>query len=77
LTEGRRAPRRNAAAIEAGGQCERVAPLLDEVVVRAGGVDELRELHHHVRACLSCRARLKSLRATGCEARRRPGSATA
>jgi RNA polymerase sigma factor (sigma-70 family) len=65
LTEGRRALRRNALAIEAGGECERVAPLLDRVAVRAGGVDELRELHHHVRTCLSCRARLRSLRVTG------------
>jgi RNA polymerase sigma factor (sigma-70 family) len=77
LTEGRRALRRNAMAIEAGGECERLAPALDQVVVRAGGVDDLRELHGHLRSCLSCRARLKSLRATGGEARRRPGSATA
>jgi RNA polymerase sigma factor (sigma-70 family) len=77
LTEGRRALRRNAMAIEAGDECERLAPVLDKVVVRAGGVDDMRELHGHLRTCLSCRARLRSLRATGGEARRRPGSATA
>jgi RNA polymerase sigma factor (sigma-70 family) len=75
LTEGRRALRRNAMAIEAGGECERLAPVLTRLAVRAGGVDELRELPYHVRSCLSCRARLRSLRATRSKARGRPGSA--
>ena len=69
LTEGRRALRRNAAAIEAGGECERLAPLLERIAGRASGVDDLRGVHGHLRTCLSCRARLKSLRAAGRAAR--------
>jgi hypothetical protein len=63
LTEGRRALRQRAAAIEAGDECARLAPLLSEPV---GRIADVRGLQRHVRACLHCRARLRSLRADQC-----------
>jgi hypothetical protein len=62
ITKGRRALRRNALAIAPGGECERLAPTLAEVGIRAADVDELRAVDGHLRGCLRCRARLKALR---------------
>jgi RNA polymerase sigma factor (sigma-70 family) len=62
LTEGRRALARRLAAIEGGSECTKLAPFL---VVRADGgtpADELAVLHRHLKTCLECRARLRSLR---------------
>jgi hypothetical protein len=64
LAEGRRALRRRTAAIEAGEECERRAPLLGEAVGRCG-VKQRRELRRHLGGCPRCRARLGSLRAAG------------
>jgi hypothetical protein len=65
LTEGRRALRGRATAIEAGEECERLAPLLAQAVSHLGRVDDRDELDRHLGGCLSCRARLGSLRAVG------------
>ena len=61
LTEGRRAPRQKATAIEGGDECERLAPLLSRLADGACGVDDRTGLH--LRTCLSCRTRLRALRA--------------
>jgi RNA polymerase sigma factor (sigma-70 family) len=71
LTEGRRALRQRTAAIEAGEECERLAPLLSEAADRIVGIGELRGVERHVRGCLHCRARLKSLRAVQCRSQNR------
>jgi hypothetical protein len=52
-----------ATAIEAGEECERLAPLLARVVGHLAKVDDRGELHRHLGGCLSCGARLRSLRA--------------
>jgi RNA polymerase sigma factor (sigma-70 family) len=49
LTEGRRALRHRAAAIEAGDECTRVAPLLSEAADRMVGIGELRGMERHLR----------------------------
>jgi RNA polymerase sigma factor (sigma-70 family) len=66
LTEGRRAFARWVAAIEAGVECERFAPLLSALADGGATPDELARLRPHLDSCLSCRAGLRSLR------RRRP-----
>jgi hypothetical protein len=76
LTEGRRALRRRATAIEAGEECARLAPLLAQAVGHLAEVDDRAELQRHLGGCLSCRARLRSLRAVerGPQDHRRPGA---
>jgi RNA polymerase sigma factor (sigma-70 family) len=76
LTEGRRALRRRATAIEAGEECERLAPLLAQAAGHHAEVDDRGELHRHLGGCLSCRARLRSLRAVerGPQDHRRPSA---
>jgi RNA polymerase sigma factor (sigma-70 family) len=66
LTEGRRALRRRTAAIDTGEECERLAPLLADATRRVVGTGELRGLERHLRNCLNCRARVRSLRADQC-----------
>jgi hypothetical protein len=66
LTEGRRALRHRAAAIEAGDECARLAPLLSEATGRMVGTGDVPGLERHLRNCLNCRARLRSLRADQC-----------
>jgi RNA polymerase sigma factor (sigma-70 family) len=76
LTEGRRALRRRAAAIDAGRECERLGPLPVGGVGHLAKVDDRGELHRHLGGCLSCRARLRSLRAVerGPQEHRRPSA---
>jgi RNA polymerase sigma factor (sigma-70 family) len=76
LTEGRRALHRRATAIEAGEECERLAPLLAQAVGHLAEVDDRGELHRHLGGCLSCRASLRSLRAVerGPQNHRRPSA---
>lgn len=62
MTEGRRALRQKAAAIETGEECERLAPRIDGQAGRVRGGD-LVGLGRHVRTCLGCRARLGTARA--------------
>jgi RNA polymerase sigma factor (sigma-70 family) len=63
LVEGRRALLRRIESIEAGAECERLAPLLDALASGAAGAADLGRLRRHLRSCLSCRARLRERRA--------------
>ena len=62
LTEGRQAFRRRLAEIEAGSECERLAPLLSRLVDGEANAEDLSALRPHVRTCLSCRAALREYR---------------
>jgi RNA polymerase sigma factor (sigma-70 family) len=63
LTEGRRAFLDRVAGIEAGGECERLSPLLSKLVDGEATADDLTALRPHIRTCLSCRAALREYRA--------------
>jgi RNA polymerase sigma factor (sigma-70 family) len=63
LTEGRRAFLDRVAGIEAGGECERLSPLLSKLVDGEATADDLAALRPHVRTCLTCRAALREYRA--------------
>jgi hypothetical protein len=69
LTEGRQALRHRAAGIEVGDECRRLAPLLSDATGHMVGTGDVRGLGRHLRNCVSCRARLRSLRANQCEPR--------
>jgi RNA polymerase sigma factor (sigma-70 family) len=63
LTEGRRAFLRRVAAIQRGGECERLAPLLSALADGEASSDDLAVLRPHMKTCLACRAALKEFRA--------------
>jgi RNA polymerase sigma factor (sigma-70 family) len=63
LTEGRRAFVARLAGIEAGSECERVAPLLSALADGEAGPEALASARAHLRGCLTCRARLREFRA--------------
>src|SRR6185503_6085639 len=62
LTEGRKAFLARVAGIEAGSECERLAPLLSKLVDGEATAEDLATLRPHVRTCLSCRAALREYR---------------
>jgi hypothetical protein len=62
LTEGRQAFLRRVAAIQGGGECERLAPALSALADGEASAEELALLRPHMRSCLSCRAKLKVFR---------------
>jgi len=62
LTEGRKAFLARVAGIEAGSECERLAPLLSKLVDGEATADDLATLRPHIRTCLSCRAALREYR---------------
>ena len=62
LTEGRKAFLERVAGIEAGSECERLAPLLSRLVDGEANADDLATLRPHIRTCLSCRAALREYR---------------
>jgi RNA polymerase sigma factor (sigma-70 family) len=62
LTEGRKAFLARVAGIEAGGECERLSPLLSKLVDGEATADDLTALRPHIRTCLSCRAALREYR---------------
>jgi RNA polymerase sigma factor (sigma-70 family) len=64
LTEGRRAFLERVAGIEAGSECERLAPTLSALADGEASTEALRALRPHLKTCLACRARLKEFRAT-------------
>ena len=70
LTEGRKAFLERVAGIEAGGECERLAPLLSKLADGEATADDLTTLRPHIRTCLACRAALR-------EYRRAPATAAA
>lgn len=67
LTEGRRALAIRLARIHDGIECANLASLLEALADGGGGAEEIARLQPHMRSCLSCRARLKSLRAARAE----------
>jgi RNA polymerase sigma factor (sigma-70 family) len=62
LTEGRQAFLHRVAAIQGGGECERLAPALSALADGEANAEELALLRPHMRSCLSCRAKLKAFR---------------
>jgi RNA polymerase sigma factor (sigma-70 family) len=62
LTEGRKAFLERVAGIEAGGECERLAPLLSKLVDGETTAEDLATLRPHIRTCLTCRAALREYR---------------
>jgi RNA polymerase sigma factor (sigma-70 family) len=63
LTEGRQAIAIKLAGIHGGIECAKLAPQLLALVDGEASADEVAQLQLHMKTCLSCRARLKSLRA--------------
>jgi RNA polymerase sigma factor (sigma-70 family) len=62
LTEGRQAFLRGVAAIQGGGECDRLAPLLSALADGEASAEQLAMLRPHMRTCLACRAALKEFR---------------
>jgi anti-sigma factor RsiW len=63
LTEGRQALSVRLAGIQGGIECAKLAPLLSALADDDASADQLGLLRRHMDTCLSCRARLRSLRA--------------
>ena len=63
LTEGRRAFAERVQGIQAGAECDRLAPVLSALVDGEAGAQDLAALRPHLKTCLSCRGRLREFRA--------------
>jgi hypothetical protein len=64
ITEGRRAFLKRVAGIEAGAECERLAPLISKVADGEATPDEMRLVRPHLKGCLACKATLREYRET-------------
>src|SRR4051812_18716686 len=64
VTEGRRAFMKRVAGIEAGAECERLAPLISRIADGEATVEEMRSVRPHLKGCLACKATLREYRAT-------------
>src|SRR4051812_7505303 len=64
LTEGRRAFLKRVAGIEAGAECQRLAPLISKVADGEASSEEMRVVRPHLKGCLACKATLREYRAT-------------
>jgi len=62
LTEGRRSFLRRVEGIEAGAECERLAPQLSALADGVATSKDMALLRPHLRTCLSCRAALRDAR---------------
>jgi RNA polymerase sigma factor (sigma-70 family) len=62
LTEGRRAFLERVAGIEAGGECDRLVPLLSALADGEAAAEDLALVRPHLRTCLVCRKRLREFR---------------
>src|SRR4051812_44686011 len=62
LTEGRRSFMRRVEGIEAGEECERLAPLISALADGEASAKDMAALRPHLRTCLSCRAALRDAR---------------
>jgi DNA-directed RNA polymerase specialized sigma24 family protein len=62
LTEGRAAFRARIAALDAGAECQRLAPTLEALANGTAPLDRRITLRAHLRACAGCRAHLRELR---------------
>ena len=63
LSEGRRRFHDRLAGIEAGAECERLAPQLSALADGEATAADMNLLRPHLRTCLMCRARLRDYRA--------------
>jgi RNA polymerase sigma factor (sigma-70 family) len=63
LTEGRRAFSKRVAGIEAGIECDRLAPLISKVADGEASPEEMRTVRPHLKGCLACKAMLREYRA--------------
>src|SRR4051812_50175795 len=64
LAEGRRSFLKRVAGIEAGAECERLAPLISRVADGEATGDEMRLVRPHLKSCLACKATLREDRET-------------
>ena len=62
LTEGRRAFSERLDEIQAGAECERLAPRLSALADGEASADDIGVLRPHLRTCLACRTRLREFR---------------
>jgi RNA polymerase sigma factor (sigma-70 family) len=62
LAEGRKAFLDRVAGIEAGAECDRLAPLLSRLADGEATAEDMAALRPHMRSCLSCRAALREYR---------------
>jgi RNA polymerase sigma factor (sigma-70 family) len=62
LSEGRRSFLQKIEGIEAGTECERLAPALSALADGVAGARDMAALRPHLRTCLSCRAALRDAR---------------
>jgi RNA polymerase sigma factor (sigma-70 family) len=62
LAEGRKAFVDRVAGIEAGAECDRLAPLLSRLADGEATAEDMAALRPHMRTCLSCRAALREYR---------------
>jgi hypothetical protein len=62
LTEGRRSFVQRVEGIEAGAECERLAPLVSALADGVATAKDMAALRPHLRTCLSCRAALRDAR---------------
>jgi hypothetical protein len=62
LTEGRAEFCARLAALDAGAECERLAPALEALANGTAPLDRRFTLRAHLRACAGCRAHLRELR---------------
>jgi RNA polymerase sigma factor (sigma-70 family) len=62
LTEGRRAFSERLDEIQAGAECERLAPHLSALADGEATADDIGVLRPHLRTCLACRTRLREFR---------------
>jgi Sigma-70, region 4/Putative zinc-finger len=63
LTEGRQTLAIKLAGIQGGIECAKLAPRLLALLDGEASADDVAQLQRHMKACLSCRGRLKSARA--------------
>ena len=63
LTEGRRAFLKRVAGIEAGAECERLAPVISRVADGEATPEEMHLVRPHMKSCLACKATLREYRA--------------
>ena len=62
LTEGRRSFYERVSSIEAGSECDRLAPLLSKLADGEASAEDMRTLRPHLRRCLTCYATLRDYR---------------
>jgi hypothetical protein len=64
ITEGRRTFLKRVAGIEAGAECQRLAPVISKVADGEATAEEMHLVRPHLKGCLACKATLREYRAT-------------